>query len=173
MVKFQGTTLPQKLSPEEMQKAVLDLLSKVNTTYDAASSSGDLASTILAGLSSFPSAYQGSMFSLGTNSSGTYLKFANGSMVCYGVKSGGAVGNASAGPLYVANTGSYISVTFPATFVGTPYPYAQANDDSSTAFAASSVPSQLTTTGCAFYLFRATNVSASYSFQWIAWGYWQ
>lgn len=170
MVKFQGTTLPQKLSPEEMQKAVLDLLSKINTTFDSASGAGDLASTILAGLSSFPSPYQGSMFSYGTNSNGSYLKFANGTMICWGSVSISA-------PSTVNNSiGSYgwsyyegsSAITFPASFSSLSYRFAGVVGSTNDGFIR--VDSRLTT---GLTITMIANNGFSTSCEWIVIGQYQ
>ena len=114
-----------------------------------------------------------SVVSSGSNTNGNYVKYADGTMICYGEKSGSATWGDywSFCKRSPDNQNDAISLTFPQTFTSTPTVQLTGNQDGSI-FAAIVLTTSATT--LKVVLFKPTNnPSTNYKFSWLAIGKWK
>ena len=114
-----------------------------------------------------------SVVSSGSNTNGNYVKYADGTMICYGEKSGSATWGDywSFCKRSPDNQNDAISLTFPQTFTSTPTVQLTGNQDGSI-FAAIVLTTSATT--LKVVLFKPTNnQSTNYKFSWLAIGKWK
>lgn len=114
-----------------------------------------------------------SVVSSGNNTNGNYVKYADGTMICYGGKSGDATwsdywGFCKRSPDNVNNA---IALTFPQTFTSTPTVQLTGAQDGS--IIAVSVVATSTTTLKVVAFKPSNNSTTNYKFTWLAIGKWK
>lgn len=101
-----------------------------------------------------------------TNSNGTAVKFADGTMICYGKLSLSNVEFASAGAIYYS---AYQTITFPASFVGN----VSTNISAMTGNLAWIGNIASTTSKCTYVVLHSTDVKRGVNIEWQAIGRWK
>lgn len=111
-----------------------------------------------------------SMIESGSNTNGSYIKYVDGTMICYGEKSGtGTLADFWSTFKKIEN----ISVTFPVEFYSTPYITLTNKTAQSTNEFSSGIDASSASSFSALILKPSGSTNTSYAFNWIAIGKWK
>lgn len=108
--------------------------------------------------------------STGSNTNGSYTKFANGTLIQWGAPSYGASGG---GPWGTSPYCKGFTITYPISFLAVPYTVAQAEETSAATFSWIGYLTSKTVSGCNGYIFNNVTIGANTTVSWIAVGKWK
>jgi hypothetical protein len=159
MAKYGSTLLPQSNDPVEIQKASLDLLSKINETSsgaESAQSAADAANQRIAALEAQIAAMQ---IMSGSNANGNWIKFPDGTMECWIISLPSST-NGSSGSGTPCNRFGVATWTYPSQFIAPPF-VSCGMSTASTVDTADGAPSSVTNISAVLIAFYYSPAGAS------------